>query len=80
MDLWVRTSWAASGVTAIEPGEANIFAVMADGTLRAWGEGQNGQLGTGSETQQLAPVSVPGLTSVVGAGGGEATGYALVAG
>ena len=59
-------------VTAtLASGDSHSVALLADGTVRAWGAGGNGQLGTGGTTASSAPVAVPGLTDVraVAAGG-----------
>lgn len=58
---------AASGVTS--------FAVLADGTVWAWGMSKRGQLGLGpGVVQALKPQPVPGLEGIteVSAGWGHA--------
>jgi alpha-tubulin suppressor-like RCC1 family protein len=57
--------------TAVAGGDDHSVAVLADGTVRAWGAGGNGQLGVGTTTNATRPVVVSGLTSVrsVAAGG-----------
>ncbi|TPG19076.1 HYR domain-containing protein [Pedococcus bigeumensis] len=52
-------------------GDEHTLAVLADGTVKAWGAGGNGQLGRGSTVGSTTPVTVPGLTGVraVAAGG-----------
>ena len=44
---------AATGVNG-------TLALLPDGTLRAWGENDYGQLGDGTETRRKAPVRVKG--------------------
>ncbi len=52
-------------MTAIAAGDGFALALLADGTVRAWGENTYGQLGTGDTRTRYAPVPVPGLTDVV---------------
>ncbi|MBL8519890.1 MAG: S8 family serine peptidase [Betaproteobacteria bacterium] len=54
-----------SGVVAIAAGRAHSLALMADGTIRAWGANESGQLGNGNQAQQNAPITVSGLANVV---------------
>ena len=51
-------------VTAVAATDNSSFAVKADGTVWSWGEGAEGQLGTGSTTDTLTPTPVEGLTDV----------------
>lgn len=61
-----------SGVTAVAAGEAHSLALLANGTVVAWGDNRSGQLGTGSTQSSAAPVPVKGLTGVTAiAAGGE---------
>ena len=54
------------------------YALLADGTVRAWGGGANGELGNGSLTaRQTRPVSVSGLSGVVALAGGRNHAVAL---
>jgi alpha-tubulin suppressor-like RCC1 family protein len=47
-------------------------ALMADGTVQAWGDNSAGQIGDGTRQRKLNPVTVPGLTGVTQiAGSGE---------
>ena len=54
------TGGALSGktVVAIAAGEGHSLALCADGTVAAWGEGSNGQLGNNSTGGSLVPVAV----------------------
>ncbi|MDQ6945231.1 MAG: FG-GAP-like repeat-containing protein [Actinomycetota bacterium] len=56
----------ASGVSAIAAGDNHALAVMADGSVRAWGDNTSGQLGDGTTTPHSTPAPVSGL----GAGSG----------
>ncbi|REE99718.1 alpha-tubulin suppressor-like RCC1 family protein [Thermomonospora umbrina] len=49
-------------IAAGEGGHA--LAVLADGTVRAWGRNSSGQLGDGTTTNRTTPVTVTGLTGV----------------
>jgi len=48
-------------VTAIAAGAYHSVALLADGTVQAWGDNGYGQLGDGSMTSSLVPVTVTGL-------------------
>jgi alpha-tubulin suppressor-like RCC1 family protein len=56
----VATSGVLAGKTpiAIAAGYAHSLALAADGTVVAWGENYNGQLGNGSTTPSSVPVAV----------------------
>ncbi|PVE77738.1 RCC1-like domain-containing protein [Microbacterium testaceum] len=58
-------SGLTSGVTQIAGGAGHAFALMSDGSVRAWGYNTTGQVGDGSATSRLTPVQVVGLTSGV---------------
>ncbi len=47
------------GVKSVVAGYKCSFAVMDDGTLWAWGDGNSGQLGDGGNTNRLVPAKVP---------------------
>jgi alpha-tubulin suppressor-like RCC1 family protein len=55
-----------AGAVAVEAAERTSYAVLADGRLLAWGDGEIGQLGNGSRQSSAVPVEVSGLTGVVG--------------
>ena len=57
----------------VETGDRHTLAIMADGTLWAWGENWYGQLGDGTNQDQAAPVQVGTDTDwvMVAAGGGH---------
>jgi alpha-tubulin suppressor-like RCC1 family protein len=55
----------------------SVLALNADGTVSAWGSNDNGQLGDGTTTNRLSPVSVSGLTGITQVAGGLYHGLAL---
>jgi alpha-tubulin suppressor-like RCC1 family protein len=54
-----------TNVTAADGGASHSLALMANGTVRAWGQNGEGQLGDATTTNRVLPVSVSGLTGVV---------------
>jgi alpha-tubulin suppressor-like RCC1 family protein len=66
-----------SHVHTIAAGSASAYAVVLDGTVRAWGRGIDGELGDGSFADSRIPRRVLGLTDAVQVAGGGAMGYAL---
>ncbi|OZD56702.1 hypothetical protein CH252_04300 [Rhodococcus sp. 06-1477-1B] len=70
-------SGLSSGVTQIAGGFGTGYAVLSDGSVKAWGYNNYGQVGIGSTTNQLTPTVVSGLSNVTQIAGGALTGYAL---
>jgi alpha-tubulin suppressor-like RCC1 family protein len=66
----VQVSGPLTGVKALAAGGTHSLAVLTDGTARAWGRNDLGQLGNGNNTNQPSPVTVSGLTTVVALDGG----------
>ena len=65
--------------TAVSSNFDNGMALLADGTVRAWGGGGAGQLGNGDFEDSATPVAVQGLTGVVAIATGRENGVALLA-
>jgi alpha-tubulin suppressor-like RCC1 family protein len=73
-----------TGVVSIAAGEAHSLAVKSDGTVWAWGNNQNGQLGSGTTgnfsavpVQVVGPSGIGNLTGVVAAAAGSLHSLAL---
>lgn len=66
-----------SGVTQLAAGFATTYALLSDGTVRAWGEGDLNDLGNGTSADSRNPVPVSGLTGITQISGADHTGYAL---
>ncbi len=64
----VAVAGGLTGVVAIAAGYHHSIAVKSDGTVRAWGINQYGNLGDGTTTQRNSPVTVTGLTGITSAG------------
>lgn len=60
-----------TNVVAIAAGAEFSLALLKDGTVMAWGDGESGQLGDGNLNNSDVPVAVKGLSSVsaISAGG-----------
>jgi hypothetical protein len=54
-----------TGAVAVEATDRTSYAVLADGTVLAWGDGELGQLGNGTRQSVATPVPVSGLSRVV---------------
>ena len=65
--------------STVAAGESHTLAVMPDGTVRAWGYNEYGQLGDGTTRDRTAPVQVRGLDGVVSVAGGYHHSLALKA-
>ncbi|MFO0885668.1 MAG: hypothetical protein U0894_16025 [Pirellulales bacterium] len=60
-----------SGVTAIDASDfSHSLAILSNGTVRAWGNNAYGQIGDGSVTNQLIPITIAGLSNVAAIDGG----------
>ena len=71
------------GITAVAAGNNHSLALKgSDGTVYAWGNNSNGQLGIGTadlNNTHLTPVQVPGLTGVVAIAAGNQSSFAVKA-
>jgi alpha-tubulin suppressor-like RCC1 family protein len=54
-----------TGAVAVEAADRTSYAVRANGTVLAWGDGELGQLGNGTRQSVATPVPVSGLSGVV---------------
>ena len=68
-----------ANVISIAAGYAHSLAVTSGGTVWAWGNNAQGQLGDGSTTFRVSPVPVGGLSNVVAVAAGEGHSIALTA-
>ncbi len=62
---------------AIAAGDTHTVALKTDGTVWAWGNNSNGQLGDGTTTQRTKPVEVSGLSTVIAIAAGDTHTVAL---
>jgi alpha-tubulin suppressor-like RCC1 family protein len=66
------------GVTAIAGGGAASLALLKDGTVAAWGQGEAGQLGDGTNANSDVPVKVSNLSEVTAIAAGREHGLAVL--
>jgi alpha-tubulin suppressor-like RCC1 family protein len=66
-------------VTAVSAGGRHSLALLADGTVAAWGANGSGQLGNGSTAESSVPVPVSGLSEVTAISAGANHSLALLA-
>jgi alpha-tubulin suppressor-like RCC1 family protein len=69
------------GAVAVAAGGGDDAALLANGTVLAWGENRNGQLGDGTTEEKDVPTPVAGLTNVraIALGGESSLGGHLIA-
>lgn len=65
-------------VTAVAAGGRHSLALLADGSVVAWGAGGLGQLGDGSTSESSVPVAVQGLSGVTAIAAGGSHSLALL--
>ncbi|RIE02544.1 fibronectin type III domain-containing protein [Cohnella faecalis] len=53
-----------NGVKEIAAGASHSFALMKDGTVKAWGYNYTGQLGLGHTSNVISPSTIPSLSGV----------------
>lgn len=75
--LTVLPRSSGSDVVGISAGEAHACAVSRSGRVACWGHNVSGQLGDGTRTQRLQPVTVQGLADAVAVAAGDAHTCAL---
>jgi uncharacterized repeat protein (TIGR01451 family) len=65
--------------TAVAAGDLHSLALRNDGTVWAWGQNANGQLGNGmlESTSHSTPLQVPGLTNVVAIAANNQSSFAV---
>jgi len=68
-----------SHVVAITDGYYTEFALLSNGTVRGWGDDEDGEMGSGPDSYAALPVQVPGLDRAVAIAGGVAEEFAVVA-
>jgi alpha-tubulin suppressor-like RCC1 family protein len=73
----VNTIRAGSGITQISAGADHMVALKSDGTVLAWGDNTNGELGTGTTTPVTGPVQVTGLTGATQVAAGIRSSFAV---
>ena len=61
----------SSSATAVACGTYHTVILLADGTVRAFGQNTQGQLGVNDTAQRNTPVQVSGITSAVAVGCGD---------
>ncbi len=67
-----------TGVVGIAAGSDSSYAVLADGSVMAWGQNNSGQLGIGSLENSDTPVPIPGLKEVASVSAGRWTAAAIL--
>jgi hypothetical protein len=68
-----------SGVTAIAAGQKHALALLGDGTVVAWGDDREGELGNGAqEPMSVHPTPVSGLSGVTQIAAGEQDSAAIL--
>lgn len=73
----VRVTGLAGKVKMMAAGGVHTCALLADARVQCWGTNDEGQLGDGTTTSSLAPVSVPNLQGVVHVSAGALHGCAV---
>jgi len=73
----VPSTLAHSAPATLSAGTDHSVWVKSDGTVWAWGNNQNGELGDNSTTNRLRPVQVVGLTNVIAVSAGNHFSVAL---
>ncbi|MCX6706719.1 MAG: hypothetical protein NT001_01100, partial [Candidatus Woesearchaeota archaeon] len=61
----VSVSGGITTAVSVSAGLEHTCAVLSDHTVKCWGYNDNGQLGDGTTTNSLTPVSVSGITNAI---------------
>jgi alpha-tubulin suppressor-like RCC1 family protein len=69
-----------SGARSIAVGAGHACAVLSDGSVECWGQGDHGQLGDGTGATSAAPVVAAGVAGAVQVAAGDLDTCALLAG
>jgi alpha-tubulin suppressor-like RCC1 family protein len=67
-----------TGVIQVSAGGEHSLALLSNGTVMAWGDNGDGQLGDGTTTNSDVPVPVAGLTGVTAISAGDLFSVALL--
>jgi alpha-tubulin suppressor-like RCC1 family protein len=65
-------------IKEIVQGTMSSYAIMEDGTVKAWGRNNYGQLGLGDNEERLYPTLIPGLLNVKKIVASSNTAYAIM--
>jgi alpha-tubulin suppressor-like RCC1 family protein len=68
---------AGSGITQLAADSTTMVALKSNGTVLAWGDNSEGQLGIGTTVRIVGPVRVTGLTKATQVAAGRASGFAI---
>jgi alpha-tubulin suppressor-like RCC1 family protein len=66
-----------ASVVGIAAGGSHSLALLSSGIVRTWGSNSNGQLGNGTTTNSLFPLTVSNLTGVTQIAGGDSHSLAI---
>lgn len=61
----VQVTGLPTNVITVSAGVEHSLALLSDGTVRAWGNNTDGQLGDGTNNNSAVPVQVSGLDNVI---------------
>jgi alpha-tubulin suppressor-like RCC1 family protein len=67
-----------SDVIAVAAGAQHGLALMSNGTVMAWGDNEDGQLGDGTQSTSDVPVAVHGLSEVAAIAADQDSSFALL--
>lgn len=67
----------ADDAVSVSSGDQHTLALLANGTVWAWGVNANGELGDGTNTTSMTPVQVSGLTNVISIAADASTSVAV---